>query len=79
MTIYLFDGTMDGLLTAVFEAFSLKEQPEELLTEGDALAPFLRTYLSGDDRRGEGTTGMGRNGEKADARGHETDIRELVV
>ena len=37
MTIYLFDGTMDGLLTAVFDAFSLKEQPEELLTEGDAL------------------------------------------
>ena len=45
MTIYLFDGTMDGLLTAVFEAFSLKEQPEELLTEGDALPLFCeRTY-----------------------------------
>ena len=29
MTIYVFDGTMDGLLTAVFDAFSLKEQPEE--------------------------------------------------
>ena len=45
MTIYLFDGTMDGLLTAVFDAFSLKEQPEELLTEGDALPLFCdRTY-----------------------------------
>ena len=40
MTIYLFDGTMDGLLTAVFDAFSLKEEPQELLTEGDALPLF---------------------------------------
>ena len=30
MTIYVFDGTMDGLLTAVFDAFSLKEEPQEL-------------------------------------------------
>ena len=36
MTVYLFDGTMDGLLTAVFDAFLLKEQPEQLLAEGDA-------------------------------------------
>ena len=45
MTIYIFDGTIDGLLTAVFDAFSLKEQPEELLTEGDALPLFCEhTY-----------------------------------
>ena len=45
MTIYTFDGTMDGLLTAVFDAFSLKEQPEELLAEGDALPLFCdHTY-----------------------------------
>jgi probable DNA metabolism protein len=31
---------MDGLLTAVFEAFVLKEQPEDLLKEGDALPLF---------------------------------------
>ena len=36
---------MDGLLTAVFEAYALKEQPEQLLTEGDALPLFCeRTY-----------------------------------
>jgi probable DNA metabolism protein len=36
---------MDGLLTAVFEAFSLKEQPEALLAKGDALPLFCdRTY-----------------------------------
>ena len=36
---------MDGLLTAVFDAFALKEQPNELLTEGDALPLFCeRTY-----------------------------------
>lgn len=36
---------MDGLLTAVFDAFSLKDQPEELLAEGDALPLFCdHTY-----------------------------------
>lgn len=36
---------MDGLLTAVFDAFSLKEEPQELLAEGDALPLFCeRTY-----------------------------------
>ncbi len=45
MTIYTFDGTMDGLLTAVFEAFALKEQPEALLAEGDELPLFCeRVY-----------------------------------
>ena len=45
MTVYTFDGTMDGLLTAVFDAFSLKDQPEELLAEGDALPLFCdHTY-----------------------------------
>ena len=40
MTIYVFDGTMDGLLTAVFDAFALHQQPEMLLTEGDMLPLF---------------------------------------
>ena len=40
MTVFTFDGTMDGLLTAVFDAFLLKEQPEELLKDGDPLPLF---------------------------------------
>ena len=40
MTIYLFDGTLDGLMTAVFDAFERHEQPEQLLTAGDALPLF---------------------------------------
>jgi len=45
MTVYTFDGTMDGLLTAVFDAFALKEQPEELLGEGEPLPLFCdRVY-----------------------------------
>ena len=36
---------MDGLLTAVFDAFKLKEQPEQLLMKGDALPLFCdHTY-----------------------------------
>lgn len=43
--VYVFDGTMDGLLTAVFDAFALKEQPEQLLARGDALPLFCdHTY-----------------------------------
>jgi probable DNA metabolism protein len=45
MTIYTFDNTFDGLLTAVFDAFAQKEQPEALLTNGDALPLFVdRVY-----------------------------------
>ena len=40
MTVYTFDGTMDGLLTAVFDAFALHEQPDQLLKQGDALSLF---------------------------------------
>lgn len=40
MTVYVFDGTMDGLLTAVFDTFERHEQPESLLTAGDALPLF---------------------------------------
>ena len=40
MTIYVFDNTLDGLLTAVFDSFFLKQQPEYLLAEGDQLPLF---------------------------------------
>ena len=40
MTVYTFDGTLDGLMTAVFDAFERHEQPEQLLTKGDALPLF---------------------------------------
>ena len=40
MTIYTFDGTFGGLLTAVFDAFERHEEPDELLTAGDALPLF---------------------------------------
>jgi probable DNA metabolism protein len=38
--IYLFDGTLDGLLTAVFDVFARRERPEELLREGDQMSLF---------------------------------------
>ena len=40
MTVYVFDGTKDGLFSAVFDAFLLKEEPELLLTGGDVLPLF---------------------------------------
>lgn len=45
MTIYTFDNTLDGLLTAVFEAFAQHEQPEQLLSAGDQIPLFCdRNY-----------------------------------
>lgn len=41
MTIYIFDNTLDGLLTAVFDSFLLKQQPDYLLTEGEQLPLFV--------------------------------------
>ncbi|MBQ9216441.1 MAG: TIGR03915 family putative DNA repair protein [Prevotella sp.] len=40
MQTYIFDNTLDGLLTAVFDSFFLHQQPEFLLTEGEQLPLF---------------------------------------
>lgn len=40
MKVYVFDNTLDGLLTAVFDSFFLHQQPEMLLAEGDQLPLF---------------------------------------
>ena len=40
MQVYVFDNTLDGLLTAVFDSFFLHQQPEFLLAEGEQLPLF---------------------------------------
>ena len=40
MQVYVFDNTLDGLLTAVFDSFFLRQQPEMLLGEGEQLPLF---------------------------------------
>ena len=40
MQVYVFDNTLDGLLTAVFDSFFLHQQPEMLLAEGEQLPLF---------------------------------------
>ncbi|MBP5338014.1 MAG: TIGR03915 family putative DNA repair protein [Prevotella sp.] len=40
MQVYTFDNSLDGLLTAVFDSFSLRQQPEALLAEGEQLPLF---------------------------------------
>ena len=40
MTVYLFDNTLDGLLTAVFDSFFLKQQDVTLLAKGEQLPLF---------------------------------------
>ena len=43
MIVYVFDNTLDGLLTAVFDSFFLKQQPDFLLAEGEQLPLFADT------------------------------------
>ena len=40
MLVYTFDRTLDGLLTAVFDEFALRQQPEMLVGEGAVLPLF---------------------------------------
>ena len=40
MLVYTFDHTFDGLLTAIYDAFALHQQPDELMAEGDVLPLF---------------------------------------
>lgn len=40
MIVYVFDNTLDGLLTAVFDSFFLKQQQVMLLAEGEQLPLF---------------------------------------
>ena len=40
MSVYVFDNTLDGLLTAVFDSFFLHQEPEMLLAEGEQLPLF---------------------------------------
>ena len=40
MQVYLFDNTLDGLLTAVFDSFFRKQQDVTLLVEGEQLPLF---------------------------------------
>ena len=40
MLVYVFDNTLDGLLTAVFDSFFLHQQPDMLLSQGSQLPLF---------------------------------------
>lgn len=52
MLVYTFDHTLDGLLTAVFDSFALRQQPEQLVGEGEVLPMFTeethRVVTAGD-------------------------------
>ena len=41
MLVYTFDRTLDGVLSAVFDAFSLHQRPDALIGKGEPLPLFL--------------------------------------
>ncbi|MDR3053612.1 MAG: TIGR03915 family putative DNA repair protein [Coriobacteriales bacterium] len=43
--VYLFDGTLEGMLTAVFEAFARRENPTEIVTECNLQQSLMQSYV----------------------------------
>lgn len=41
MTVFFYDKTLEGLLTAIFDAYSRKTFPDKLLAEGDIAPMFM--------------------------------------
>lgn len=61
MLIYTFDRTMDGLLSAVFDAYALHQQPDGLVGEGDVLPLFcdeVHGVTTADDKARRVWTGL---------------------
>ena len=53
MLVYTFDRTLDGLLTAVFDSYALRQRPEQLVGEGGVLPLFadeVHSVVTADDK-----------------------------
>ena len=60
-SVYIYDKTFDGLLTAVFDAYFRKTFPDALLSEGDALPLFydeLHTVVTDAEKAGRVWRGL---------------------
>ena len=63
MIVYTFDRSLDGLLTAVFDAYALNQLPDELVGESDVLPLFCETchqVVTADDKAARVWSGMER-------------------
>ena len=61
MLVYTFDCTMDGLLSAVFDAYSLHQHPDELVGEGGLMPMFcdeIHAVATADDKARRVWTGL---------------------
>jgi len=61
MQVYVFDNTLDGLLTAVFDSFFLHQEPEMLLAEGEQLPLFAdvpHVVMTDNDKAGRVWKGL---------------------
>lgn len=64
MTLFIYDKTLDGLLTAVFDAYYRKTFPDVLLTDGEALPLFydeVFTVITDDEKAGRVWRGLQKN------------------
>jgi probable DNA metabolism protein len=61
MTVFFYDRTFEGLLTAVFEAYSRKVYPDKLLHESDIAPMFMEnsyTVVTQDDKSSRVWSGL---------------------
>ena len=55
MILFIYDKTLDGLLTALFDAYNRKTFPDVLLSKGDTLPPFyddIFTVITDEEKAG---------------------------
>ncbi len=55
MTVYIYDGTFDGLLTSIYEAYYRRENPEKILSEDLIQENFLieKIYIDTNKEKAE--------------------------
>lgn len=64
MNLFIFDNTFEGLLTAVFEAYSRRSFPDVLLAEGEPFPLFydeVFTVVSDEEKSGRVWRGLQKN------------------
>ena len=57
MILFIYDKTLDGLLTALFDAYNRKTFPDVLLSKGDTLPLFyddIFTVITDEEKAGRG-------------------------
>lgn len=79
MTVFVYDKTFEGLLTAVFDAYSRRSFPDLLLAEGEPFPLFYDEAVTICTGRCQGGSCLERFAEAAFRYGFVCDYRYLAI